>query len=173
MLLLLETVLFHSFAGDSTYCNMWNTLQSSCVTYPLRKYSIFQAVATYDLRFLDIFVGWPGRSHDAKVYRNNPLYRTLPARLRRPPGRLVKSYHQVGDSAYPLTPQLMTPYRNLPNAPLNRAQKKFNQHLSSKRNVTMAIHLVYSVHQLVKNLIIWWHYVIYFNFTQFQTHLSL
>ena len=97
----------------------------------------FQAVATYDLRFLDIFVGWPGRSHDAKVFRNNPLYLTLPARLRAAVNaRLIETYHILGDGAYPLNAQVLTPFKKPPGRDLNAAQKKFNKHLSSKRNVS-------------------------------------
>ena len=89
------------------------------------------------MRFIDIFTGWPGISHDARVFRNNPLYNTLPDLLRnRNNARLVESYHIVGDSAYPLSPQVLTPFRNLRNNPLNDVQKKYNMHLSSKRNVS-------------------------------------
>ena len=39
-------------------------------------YSInLQAVATYDMRFIDVFAGWPGISHDSRVFANNPLFR--------------------------------------------------------------------------------------------------
>ena len=96
----------------------------------------FQAVATYDMRFLDVFAGWPGRSHDSRVFRHNPLYQTLPDRLRKnPEGRLIESYHILGDSAFPVSPQVITPFKCLPNQDLNAVQKKFNRHLSSKRNV--------------------------------------
>ena len=95
---------------------------------------VFQAVATYDLRFLDVFVGWPGRSHDARVFVNNPLYRSLPGRLRhRQINRLSETYHIVGDSAIPLSSHVFTPYRNWNN--LNVVQRKYNRNLSSKRNV--------------------------------------
>ena len=95
-----------------------------------------QAVATYDLRFLDIFAGWPGRSHDARVFRMNPLYRTLPGRLRhRQVNHLSETYHILGDSAFPLSPQVMTPFRNWNN--LNLVERKYNRNLSSKRNVSL------------------------------------
>ena len=96
---------------------------------------ILQAVATYDLRFLDIFVGWPGRSHDAKVFKNNPLFRTLPALLQQPNGRLIETYHIVADGAYPLSPQVMTTFKKPPNGNLTQVERTYNTHLSSKRNV--------------------------------------
>ena len=96
----------------------------------------FKAVATYDLRFLDIFAGWPGRSHDSRVFTNNPLYVTLPGYLRhRQIHRLSETYHIVGDSAFPLSPQLLTPFQNWNN--LNCVQRKYNRNLSSKRNVSL------------------------------------
>ena len=70
-----------------------------------------------DMRFSHIFVGWPGRSHDARVFKNNPLYRTLPSRLRAIPlPRLAEMYHNLADSAFPLSPQVMTSIRK----PINR-----------------------------------------------------
>ena len=90
------------------------------------------------MRFLDIFTGWPGISHDSRVFRHNPLYNTLPARLRcAGVVRLSETYHIVGDSAYPLSPQLLTPFRNVRNIPMNDVRKKYNTHLSSKRNVSI------------------------------------
>ena len=100
-------------------------------------YSIhLQAVATYDMRFIDIFVGWPGISHDSRVFANNPLYNTLPDRLRTAPCRLIDTYHLVADSGFPIKPEVMTPFKNARQQPLNDVQKRFNSHLSSKRNVS-------------------------------------
>ena len=91
---------------------------------------------------MDIFVGWPGRSHDARVFRNNPLYLSLPDRLKKQPeGRLVETYHIVGDSAFPLSPQLITPFKRSPHQDLNAVQRKFNKHLSSKRNVSHTLRM--------------------------------
>ena len=47
--------------------------------------------------------------------------------------RLDETYHILGDSAYPLSNQLITPYRVRDNMSL--AQKKFNTNLASKRSV--------------------------------------
>ena len=101
-------------------------------------YSIhLQAVATYDLRFLDVFAGWPGRSHDARVFANNPLFHTLPDRLRRNAGRLIDTYHIVADSAFPLSPQVITPFKRIRHQDLNDVERRFNRNLSSKRNVSI------------------------------------
>ena len=108
-------------------------------------------VATYDLHFLDIFVGWPGRSHDAKVFHNNPLYRNLPGRLHTGQNqRLIEMYYIVADAAYTLSPQVLTPFRKPINRDLNEVETTFNSHLSSKRNV----HFYVSPGQYVDTVIV-------------------
>ena len=90
------------------------------------------------MRFIDIFAGWPGVSHDSRVFRNNPLFNTLPDRLRTNPGQLIDTYHIVGHSAFPVKPEIMTPFKNARQRPLNDVEKKFNANVSSKRNVNTA-----------------------------------
>ena len=48
--------------------------------------------------------------------------------------RIDETYHIIGDSAYPMSNHLMTPYKAR-GAKLTDAQKKFNTHLASKRAV--------------------------------------
>ena len=55
-----------------------------------------------------------------------------------PGRRLDQSYHIIGDSAYPCLRELMTPYKRYA-AGLTDDQKKFNKHLSSKRQVFINI----------------------------------
>ena len=39
---------------------------------------LLQVVCTFELRFLDVFCGWPGSSHDARrVWRMSPLFHKL------------------------------------------------------------------------------------------------
>ena len=90
------------------------------------QYSIqLQGVCNHEGVFTDIFTGFPGSVHDARVYRNSPLYRERQF----PP----QGYYLLGDSAYPGSRSLMTPYK-LPEAalPINR---RFNLHHSKARCV--------------------------------------
>ena len=62
-----------------------------------------QAVADSDCRFLDIFVGWPGKSHDARTFTESPIFVRLEA------GKpLTPQYALLGDSAYTLKNDLIT-----------------------------------------------------------------
>lgn len=80
------------------------------------------------MKFTDIFIGMPGRMHDARVFRNSPIFHQLFDAQRIP-----NNYHLIGDSAYPLLLNLMTPYRD--NGHLTRKQTAYNRKLSSIRSV--------------------------------------
>lgn len=84
----------------------------------------------HQLKFIDIFVGLPGRMHDARVWRNSPIYGRL---TNNENPLLPPNFHLIGDSAYPLMPNLMTPFRD--NGHLNERQTNYNSKLSSIRSV--------------------------------------
>ena len=96
-----------------------------------------QAVVDHDGYFTDVYVGWPGRVHDARVLSNSDIYR------RGERGDLFSSDHThaiggahipvvlVGDAAYPLRPWLMKPYIN--SGSLTYEQQCFNASLSRAR----------------------------------------
>lgn len=90
---------------------------------------ILQAVSNEKKIFIDIFVGMPGRIHDARVFRNSPLFQ----RLTDNPHLLLPNQHLLGDAAYPLMLNVMKPYRD--NGHLTHRQRRFNQRLSSQRAV--------------------------------------
>ena len=46
----------------------------------------------------------------------------------------AETYTILADKAFPLVKEVMTPYKGMPNN-LTPAQRKFNQHLNSKRHV--------------------------------------
>lgn len=66
-----------------------------------------QAVCTSQMMFLDVYTGWPGSVHDARVFWNCPVYGHLQDVMR--------------VSAYPLSTSLITPYRD--NGHLFQRQK--------------------------------------------------
>ena len=63
-----------------------------------------QAVCDDNLRFLDVFAGYPGSVHDARVFRNSPLYEAIEG------GIIHQEHHILDDSAYALAPNVMVPY---------------------------------------------------------------
>lgn len=78
----------------------------------------FQAICDHQGRFIDLFVGFPGSVHDARVLRNSPVYYQ---QLYPPEGWCI-----LGDGGYPCLAApicLLTPYRE-PVA--NPVQARFN-----------------------------------------------
>lgn len=81
-------------------------------------------------RFINIFVGLPGRMHDARVFRSSDLYRQITNEAL----PLLSSHlHLIGDAAYPLLNSLMTPFKDTGH--LTREQIIYNIKFSSTRNV--------------------------------------
>ncbi|KAK2703958.1 uncharacterized protein LOC136041367 [Artemia franciscana] len=90
---------------------------------------ILQAVVSSDKLFIDVFVGYPGSVHDARVFRNSGLYEDTSSNpISRFPNREL---YILGDSAYPLLPWLITPYRD--SGRLTQQQKHFNYRHSAAR----------------------------------------
>ncbi|XP_034741089.1 protein ALP1-like [Etheostoma cragini] len=91
-------------------------------------YSVqFQAVCDHTAKFIDVFIGFSGSAHDARVLKNSPLY----YQHRYPP----PGFCLIGDGGYPCLRQpiaLMTPYRQPVH---NNLQVRFNSHLSRARCV--------------------------------------
>lgn len=76
---------------------------------------------------MDVFIGFPGSCHDANVWSNSPIYKSIVGgQVPLAPNAII-----LGDSAYPISKFLLTPYRD--NGHLTREQKKFNYCLSSTR----------------------------------------
>ena len=49
---------------------------------------------------------------------------------------ITDTYHIVGDKAFPLSEHILTPYKKSKRRCRTRAQKIYNKHLASKRQVT-------------------------------------
>ena len=66
---------------------------------------VLQAVCDSSMRFTDISVGWSGSMHDARIFHLSALGSKLQAQN-------INPYHLLGDSAYPLLPYMMVPFRD-------------------------------------------------------------
>ncbi|XP_071946061.1 uncharacterized protein [Antedon mediterranea] len=99
---------------------------------------IMQAVCDHQYRFTDIYIGWLGKVHDARVFANSPFYDDLCQ------GNLLPDLPKdidgvqvplviLGDPAYPLLPTVMKGYSD--NGRLTERQVTFNYRLSRARMV--------------------------------------
>ena len=99
---------------------------------------ILQAVVDHNLLFTDLFIGWPGSVHDARVLANSALYRRCNSKewLQGDSLRVNNtnlSIFLIGDSAYPLLPWLIKPFSTSPS--LSLQQKTFNYRICRGRVV--------------------------------------
>ncbi|KAJ8937743.1 hypothetical protein NQ318_009153 [Aromia moschata] len=90
---------------------------------------ILQGVCNDKKQFTDIYVGAPGRVHDARVFRNSGIFALLSGN--NPP--IEATEHLLGDAAYPLLPFLMKPYQD--NGHLGDQQVTFNIRMSGVRSL--------------------------------------
>jgi hypothetical protein len=81
-----------------------------------------QAVVDHEGKFTSYEIGWPGSVNDAKVWRNSYLFKNRETQFE-------QDDYLLGDSGYPISTILITPFRNTQD-PLER---RFNHFLSSTR----------------------------------------
>jgi len=91
---------------------------------------ILQGIVDSRRKFVNCYVGWPGSVHDARVFANSEIGVVM---RESPMDKFPEETCILGDSAYPLLPQLLTPYRD--NGNLNQAQRNYNYCHSVTRNV--------------------------------------
>uniref|UniRef100_A0A8C3I5I3 DDE Tnp4 domain-containing protein n=1 Tax=Chrysemys picta bellii TaxID=8478 RepID=A0A8C3I5I3_CHRPI len=97
---------------------------------------VLQALVDHRGRFININVGWPGKVHDARVFRNSGLFRRLQEGIYFPDHKITTGDVEMpivilGDPAYPLMPWLMKPYTGA----LDSEKELFNYWLSKCRMV--------------------------------------
>lgn len=83
-----------------------------------------QTIADADLKIRDIVARWPGSSHDAHIFRNSSIMRSLER------GDFADCI-LVGDSGYPVKNYLLTPLIRT----RNEAENLYNESLIRTRNV--------------------------------------
>ena len=86
---------------------------------------ILQLIVREDLRITDVYVGWPGKVHDARVFLNSPFYQEAESKC--------GDGHILGDSAYPNLPFLMRPFTD--NGRLTPLETHYNVVHSSIRSI--------------------------------------
>ena len=102
-------------------------------------YSVnMQAVADTSLKFLVITVGYPGSLHDARVFSLSPIFNAISNGIIMTGSTQMTSGISVGpllagDSAYPLSPFLLTPFCS--RRILTRTQKMFNKIFCGLRSI--------------------------------------
>lgn len=86
---------------------------------------VLQAICDHTGRFIDVFCGYPGSTHDARVLRCSPVYQLAAY----PP----RGHFLLGDGGYPCIDnpiRIITPYREPHQGPV---QARFNIHHSRAR----------------------------------------
>uniref|UniRef100_A0A224YV12 Nuclease harbi1-like protein n=1 Tax=Rhipicephalus zambeziensis TaxID=60191 RepID=A0A224YV12_9ACAR len=86
---------------------------------------ILQGICNEDNRFLDVFIGFPGSVHDARVLRESPFFPEAAAKC-------GDGCYLLGDSAYPHLPWLLTPYKDNGQR-FPQWKKRFNKCHSQQR----------------------------------------
>ncbi|GBG72736.1 hypothetical protein CBR_g12303 [Chara braunii] len=110
------------------------------------QYSIMlQAVVDLNLRFLNVYVGWPGRTHYSRVLQNSRLYMRA-----QQDGTLFQPYVQrvesvdvgqylLGKFGYPLLPWLLVPFPRC-DALVGDPNRFNERHSSARKCVDQAFH---------------------------------
>ncbi|XP_038047494.1 protein ALP1-like [Patiria miniata] len=115
---------------DGTHIRIINILNGQPDYINRKSYPSVQLQLVVDDMMLitDAYVGWPGSVHDARVFRNSPLYHDV-----EDGHKLAEHQYLIGDTAYPLRSWLVTPFKD--NGHLSQQQRRFNRMLSGKRQV--------------------------------------
>lgn len=87
------------------------------------------ATCDADMLFVDVFCGYSARCHDSRVFNESPLKAKIEA------GVIPPQFHLVGDAAYGLHINIMTPLTARLNQEIPPEAERYNQLQSSTRMV--------------------------------------
>ncbi|CAM5151649.1 unnamed protein product [Natator depressus] len=101
---------------------------------------VLQALVDHKGHFTHINVGWLGKVHDARIFRNSGLFEQLQEGTYFPDQKITGGDVDMpivilGDSAYPLMPWLMKPYTGT----LDSSKEQFNYRLNKCRMVVECV----------------------------------
>ena len=128
-------------------------------------YSVLvQAVVDYRYCFLDIYAGWPGSVHDARVLVHSSFYKKADAgQLLSPVNKTINGVnipvYVIGDSAYPMLPWLMKSF-NQPNVDYTCIHNMYTlyYHLSQLAIIIISVHnimvLVFHHHHMDGSMVV-------------------
>lgn len=80
-----------------------------------------QGICDAQMKFLDCFTGISSKIHDSRVYDLSFIKNKV--------SQMGDNYHIIGDAAYPISVNLLTPYRGQ----LNEVQRNFNKEFCRAR----------------------------------------
>lgn len=147
---------FKSFAGlnnvigaiDGTFVPIKapNVDPEVYVTRKCNYAEILQAVCDCDLKFIDVFMGYPGSVSDTRVFRNSDLYKRVEEN---PANFFPNEQFIIGDKAYPTLTWCMSPY--IDDGKLTQVQKNFNHiHAKTRQVIERAFALLFGCWRRLK-----------------------
>lgn len=131
---------FNQLRGNASLRNVFGCVDGSHIPIPgpMKDNSYYnrkgfhsvllQGIYNAKKEFIDVYCGWPGSTHDARMWQNSPIYQKLSENHEQ---MLPPNTYLLGDSAYPLQVFIMVPFKN--NGHLTHAQNQFNIRLCSTR----------------------------------------
>ncbi|XP_066600764.1 putative nuclease HARBI1 [Prorops nasuta] len=89
---------------------------------------ILQGICDHRMKFINVFAGYCGSVHDARVWELSDIKKLIDEDVNM---YFPQNTHLLGDSAYPLSKYLLTPYKD--NGHLSDVQKNYKKKLSATR----------------------------------------
>ncbi|CAM4642762.1 unnamed protein product [Lepidochelys kempii] len=108
-----------------------NHLGSQCINCMGYFSMVLQALVDHKGQFTNVSMGWPGKVHEAGIFRDTGLLEQLQEGTYFPDQKITVGDVILGDPGYPLMPWLMKPYTGT----LDSNKELFNYRLSKCRMV--------------------------------------